>query len=130
TGLPYWRLSAWYLFYFAFFGAFNPYFSLYLKSLGVSAVGIGVLLSLTQVMRLAAPNLWSGLAERCGAKTPVIRITAALAVAAFGGFFVSPDFRVLFGAMALLAFSSTGALPLVEALTLAHLQHRMERYGR
>lgn len=129
SGVPYWRLSAWYLFYFAFFGAFNPYFSLYLKSLGISALGIGILLSLTQVMRLVAPNLCSALAERYGAKTPVIRLAAAVALVAFAGFFVSSEFRVLFAVMTLLAFCSTGALPLAEALTLSHLQHRMERYG-
>jgi hypothetical protein len=27
-----WRLSAWYFFYFAFVGAFAPYFTLYLQS--------------------------------------------------------------------------------------------------
>jgi MFS transporter, PPP family, 3-phenylpropionic acid transporter len=127
--LPYWRLSAWYLFYFAFFGAFNPYVGLYLKSLGVSAPGIGVLLGLSQITRLVAPNLCSALAERCGAKTTVIRWSAAVAVLAFAGFFIASGFAMLFIVMALLAFCSTGALPLAEALTLAHLQHRMARYG-
>ena len=29
--LPYWRLSTYYFFYFAFVGAFSPYFTLYLR---------------------------------------------------------------------------------------------------
>ena len=32
--IPYWRLSGYYFFYFAFVGAFSPYFSLYLQSIG------------------------------------------------------------------------------------------------
>ena len=44
--IPYWRLSGYYFFYFAFVGAFSPYFSLYLQSIGRSAAQIAVLMSL------------------------------------------------------------------------------------
>ena len=40
--LPYWRLSGYYFFYFAFIGAFSPYFGLYLQSLNFSAWDIGL----------------------------------------------------------------------------------------
>ena len=43
--LPYWRLSAYYFFYFAFIGGFTPYFGLYLQSLSFSAWDIGLLMS-------------------------------------------------------------------------------------
>jgi PPP family 3-phenylpropionic acid transporter len=62
--LPYWRLSAYYFFYFAFIGAFAPYFSLYLKALGFAAAEIAILISLMQVMRIVAPTLWGWLADR------------------------------------------------------------------
>ena len=39
--IPYWRLSAFYLFYFASLGVLVPYWSLYLKSLGHSSLAIG-----------------------------------------------------------------------------------------
>ena len=38
--IPYWRLSGYYFFYFAFVGAFSPYFSLYLQSVGSTAAQI------------------------------------------------------------------------------------------
>ena len=38
--MPYWRLAGVYFFYFAYIGAFAPYFSLYLSALGVTAAGI------------------------------------------------------------------------------------------
>ena len=44
--IPYWRLSGYYFFYFAFVGAFSPYFSLYLQSVGSTAAQIAVLMSL------------------------------------------------------------------------------------
>ena len=43
-GLPYWRLAGIYFFYFAYLGAFSPYFSLYLSSLGIAAAGHGVII--------------------------------------------------------------------------------------
>lgn len=130
VGVPYWRLSAWYFFYFAFIGAFSPYFGLYLQSLKFSAWDISVLLSLMQVMRLLAPNLWSALAVHVGGKTTLLRATAAMSVAGFAGFFFASSFAALFAAMALLAFFSSASLPLTETLTLEHLRHRTEHYGR
>jgi PPP family 3-phenylpropionic acid transporter len=127
---PYWRLSAWYFFYFAFIGAFAPYFTLYLQSLGQSAFAIGVLMSLMQVMRVLAPNLWGWLADRLGHKVAIVRLSAALSLAGFATFFYFRDFAGLFLGMALMAFFWSAALPLVEALTLAQLKSNPERYGR
>ncbi len=56
--VPYWRLSGFYFFYFAFVGAMAPFWGLYLKSLEFSAFQIGILMSLLQVMRIFAPNIW------------------------------------------------------------------------
>lgn len=126
---PYWRLSAWYFCYFAFVGVFSPYFGLYLQGLGHSAWDISVLLSLMQVMRLLAPNLWGWLADRCGRKTAILHATAACSLVAFGAFWLTTSFLGLFLAMALLAFFWSATLPLVEALTLGHLQRQANRYG-
>jgi len=127
--LPYWRLSAYYFFYFAFIGAFSPYFSLYLKSLGFSAWDIGVLMSLMQFMRLLAPNLWGWLADRFGAKTPIIRAAALMSIAGFTCFFFTESFLGFFLGMALLAFFWSASLPLVEALTFSHLASQAHGYG-
>ena len=54
------NLSAFYFFYFAYLGAFAPFFALYLTSVGMSAVEIGVLMALPQLTRIVAPHLWSG----------------------------------------------------------------------
>lgn len=128
--LPYWRLSAYYFFYFAFLGAFSPYFGLYLQDRGYSAWDIGVLMSVMQVMRIVAPNLWGWLADRRGARMPIVRRAGALAVLGFSGFFLADRFSHAFVAMALMAFFWSATLPLVEAVTLTHLAGQSERYGK
>ena len=44
--VPYWRLSAFYLFFFATLGALLPYWGLYLRALGYAAHEIGSLMSI------------------------------------------------------------------------------------
>ena len=127
--LPYWRLSAYYFFYFAFIGAFSPYFGLYLKSLRFSAWDIGVLMSLMQVMRVVAPNIWGWLSERVGSRMPIVRFAAAASVVGFLSLFFTHSFGGIFLGMAVLAFFWGAALPLTESVTLSHLGSRAARYG-
>lgn len=125
-----WPLSAWYFCYFAFLGAFNTYFGLYLKSIGISAWHIGVLLSLYPVMRLVAPNFWGWLADCWGTRARVVRYAMAATLLTFAGLLGVSQFWGILITVAVFAFFGSASLPLVEALTLAHLQHRVERYGR
>jgi PPP family 3-phenylpropionic acid transporter len=127
--IPYWRLSAYYFFYFGFVGAFSPYFALYLQSISLSATDIAVLMSLMQLMRVLAPNLWGWLAEKLGLRMAIVRLSALASLAGFAVFFMTTDFVGLFVAMALMAFFWSAALPLVEGLTFAHLGEAGHRYG-
>lgn len=127
---PYWRLSAYYFFYFAFLGVFSPYFGLYLQSLSFSAWDIGVLMSQMQLMRLFGPYLWGTLADRLGKRLFVIRLTSLGALLAFSAFFWIRRFDAYMVAMAVLAFFWSASLPLVEALTLDHLRENVARYSR
>ncbi|MBI4756102.1 MAG: MFS transporter [Betaproteobacteria bacterium] len=127
--LPYWRLSAYYFFYFAFIGAFSPYFGLYLQALRFSAWDIGLVMSLMQVMRVVAPNLWGWLSDRTGARMPIVRLAAVAAFAGFLGLFLTRSFGGVAVSIGILAFFWGAALPLVEALTLSHLGRDAGRYG-
>lgn len=128
--LPYWRLSGYYFFYFAFIGAFSPYFGLYLQSLSFSAWDIGLLMSQMQLMRLFGPNLWGWLADRFGQRMAIIRLAGAIALAGFSAFFWLERLPGMLVAMALLAFFWSAALPLVETLTFDHLREERGRYSR
>ena len=124
------RLAGWYFFYFAFVGAFAPYFTLYLQDIGQSAWEIGVLMSVPQVMRLLAPNLWGWLADHLGRRAAVVKFAALGSVVGFCGFFFTRDYTAMLAAMALVWFFWSAALPLVEAMTLDRLAGQTERYGR
>jgi PPP family 3-phenylpropionic acid transporter len=127
---PHGRLAVWYFWYFAFIGAFLPYFALYLQSIGLSAGRIAVLMSLGQLMRLLAPLLWSWLADSGGRRVRIVVASTAAALASFSAVFLTPDFVGLLVGMAILHFFWSASLPLVEALTLGHLAASPERYGR
>jgi PPP family 3-phenylpropionic acid transporter len=124
------RLAGWYFFYFAFVGAFAPFFTLYLQDIGQSAWEIAVLMSVPQVMRLLAPNLWGWLADHLGRRAGVVQLAALGSALSFCGFFFTHDFLPLVALMALVWFFWSAALPLVEAMTLDRLAGRTERYGR
>ncbi|MGB8251520.1 MAG: MFS transporter [Azonexus sp.] len=128
--LPYWRLSGYYFFYFAFIGAFSPYFGLYLQSLNFSAWDIGLLMSQMQLMRLFGPNLWSWLADRFGRRMLIIRLAALAGLAGFTAFFWLDKLPGMLVAMAVIAFFWSAALPLVETLTFDHLREERGRYSR
>ena len=128
--LPYWRLSGYYFFYFAFIGAFSPYFGLYLQSLNFSAWDIGLLMSQMQLMRLFGPYLWGWLADRFGRRMEIIRLAALIGLAGFTAFFWFDRLSTMLAAMAVLAFFWSAALPLVETLTFDHLRSERGRYSR
>jgi PPP family 3-phenylpropionic acid transporter len=127
---PHGRLAVWYFWYFAFIGAFLPYFALYLQSLGFSAGRIAVLMSLGQFMRLLAPLLWSWLADSGGQRVRIVVGATAAALASFSVVFLTEDFLGLLIGLSILHFFWSASLPLVEALTLGHLAGRTENYGR
>lgn len=128
--LPYWRLSGYYFFYFAFIGAFSPYFGLYLQSLNFSAWDIGLLMSQMQLMRMFGPNLWGWLADRYGHRMRIVRLAGVIALVGFSAFFWLDRLPGMLLAMALLAFFWSAALPLVEMLTFDHLREERSRYSR
>lgn len=128
--LPYWRLSAYYFCYFAFIGAFMPFFGLYLKSLGFSAFDIGLLVSMMQLMRLLGPYAWGALADRLGERVRIVRLTALATLLIFFGFYVAQGFVAIFTVLALHSFFWVAALPLVETLTFEHLREQAARYSR
>jgi len=128
--LPYWRLSGYYFFHFAYIGAFLPYFSLYLLSIGFSAWDIGLLMSLMNVMRLFSPGIWGWLADHSGRRVAIIRLAGLMSLAGFTAFFWLRGFGGMMLVMGALTFFWSAALPLVETLTFSHLREAGGQYGR
>lgn len=129
-GIPYWRLSAFYFWYFTALGAFLPYWSLYLAARGYSAAEIGQLMALVAGTKIIAPTLWGWLADRTGSELPLIRYAGFGTVAAFAAIDGRPGFWWLFSITLAFSFFWNACLPLFEALTLRQLAGRVERYSQ
>ena len=69
--------------YYAYGGTFNTYVPLYFADLGMSVAQIGVLVSLSPVMRIIGPNLWGWVADRSGRRAATLRLTASAALLSF-----------------------------------------------
>jgi MFS transporter, PPP family, 3-phenylpropionic acid transporter len=125
-----WRIAGFYFFYFAFVGTYSPYWGLYLKSIHLTAIEIGVLMSVQPVMRMLAPALWGWLAEHSGNRLRVIQAAAAISVLCYLGVFFTDKFWGMFAVLAAMGFFWSASMPLVEATTLTYLGTNTSHYGR
>ncbi len=107
-----------------------PYWGLYLQSEHFSAADIGILMSLFQISRIFAPNLWGWLADHTGKRVTWIKLTALLGLLGFTAVFWAHSFFWLFFVMAALSLFTSSTLPLSESLTLAHLATTNGHYSR
>lgn len=130
TGLPYWRLSGFYLFYFALLGSTAPFLGLYFDHLGFSAERIGELVAIPMLMRCVAPNLWGWLGDATGQRLLIVRIGALCTLLSFSLIFYSKSYAWLALVMALHAFFWHAVLPQFEVITLAHLRDQASRYSQ
>jgi PPP family 3-phenylpropionic acid transporter len=125
----YFRLSGFYLFYFAALGALLPYWGLYLKSLGYSAGEIGELIAILMATKIVAPNVWGWIADHSGRRMAVVRVASLLAVIAFCGVFLGQSYWWMAAVMILFSFFWNAALPQFEAVTLSQLGAQPHRYS-
>lgn len=130
VNLPYWRLSAFYVLYFAALGAFIPYWSLYLQFLGFDALEIGQLTALLVGTKIVAPNFWGWIADRTGLGIQVVRVTSLFAAIAFTGSFWNFGFWWMAAVIVVFSFFWNASLPQFEALTLYHLKSDPHAYSR
>lgn len=128
--IPYWRLSSFYLFYFALLGSTAPFLALYFDHLGFSSARIGELVAIPMLMRCVAPNLWGWLGDRTGQRLLIVRLGALLTLASFSLIFIDKSYAWLALVMALHAFFWHAVLPQFEVITLAHLQGQTARYSQ
>ncbi|VVO41305.1 MFS transporter [Pseudomonas fluorescens] len=128
--LPYWRLSSFYLFYFALLGSTAPFLALYFDHLGFSSARIGELVAIPMLMRCVAPNIWGWLGDYTGRRLAIVRFGAVCTLLTFSLIFVSKSYAWLAMVMALHAFFWHAVLPQFEVITLAHLNGQTHRYSQ
>lgn len=129
SGPPAARLAAVYFAYFAYVGAFSPYFGLYMQSAGATAWQIGIVLGAMQLVRVVAPNLWAAAADRAGRRAGLLALGAVLGTVTFAALFSTTAFAGMLAILVVHAFCTGGITPLLEAITLASLRGQLARYG-
>ncbi len=127
--VPYWRLSGFYLFYFASLGVLVPYWSLYLKHLGYNSLTIGSLIAILPATKLFAPYVWGWLADHTRRSIFIIRITSVLALLSFTLILLDNSLGWITFVMVLFSFFWNATLPQFEATTLNHLGEDSHRYS-
>jgi PPP family 3-phenylpropionic acid transporter len=127
--MMYWRLSGFYLFYFASLGALIPYWSLYLKSLDFSITEIGQLMAILMATKIVAPNLWGWIADHTGRRMMIVRMASLLAAIAFVGVFAGNGFWWMVLVITVFSFFWNASLPQFEATTMNHLGENSYRYS-
>lgn len=125
----YWRLSGFYLFYFASLGALVPYWGLYLKSLDFSVTQIGQLIAILMATKIVAPNVWGWIADMTGHRMTIVRSASLLAALSFMGVFAGSGFWWMALVMIAFSFFWNAALPQFEATTMNHLGGETHRYS-
>ena len=130
ASIPYWRLSGFYLFYFALLGSTAPFLALYFDHLGFSSARIGELVAIPMLMRCVAPNLWGWLGDYTGRRLAIVRFGTTCTLLSFSLIFISKSYAWLALVMALHAFFWHAVLPQFETITLAHLHGQTARYSQ
>jgi PPP family 3-phenylpropionic acid transporter len=120
------RLSAFYFAFFAHAGAFVAYFPLYLAGRGFDPAQVAWVLALPPLARIVAPPFWGWVADRSGAHRVVVVMSCAVTALCFAAMPFTQHIALLIALMSLL---SSGALPIVEAITLGSLAGQSGRYG-
>ena len=128
--MPYWRLSGFYLFYFASLGALLPFWGLYLKDRGFTPLEIGELMAVIMATKLVAPNIWGWIADHRGQRMPIVRLASLLSALTFVGVFFATGFWSLALVMMLFSFFWNASLPQFEAVTMSYLGERIQQYSR
>lgn len=128
--VPYWRLSGFYFFYFATFGGFLPYWSLYLKDCGFNPAEIGQLSALMVGTKILIANLWGWIADRTGKSLRIIRIASFFSALLFAGFLFAHDYFWFVWITLGFSFFWNAVLPQFEAATLFHLKNESHRYSQ
>jgi len=125
----YWRLSTFYLFYFAALGALWPYWGPYLKSLGYNEREIGELVAIIMATKIVAPYVWGWIADHTGQRMNIVRLASLLATLAFAGVFLGNGYLWLAMVMVIYSFFWNASLPQFEATTMSHLGDATHRYS-
>ncbi|GJJ02086.1 MFS transporter [Duganella rhizosphaerae] len=116
--------------YYAHAGTWTTYATLFFADKGMTVAQIGVLMSMTQVLRIVGPNVWGYVADHYDRRVLVLRMAGFAALVGFSGFFFGSTFSHFMLAMIVLNLFTSGQAPICEALMLSEMRGDLTFYGR
>ena len=129
SGIPYWRLSGFYLFYFALVGALNPYLGLYLSDIGLAAYAIGLVNAVLMGTKIVAPNLWGWLCDYTGKRLRIITLGSFFSAVFFAGLFFWQSLLPILFITFLYSFFWNAVLSQFDTVTVQYLKDNSHRYS-
>ncbi|MBF0628016.1 MAG: MFS transporter [Magnetococcales bacterium] len=126
---PRWPIAGFYACYFAVVGVWIPYWPLHLTQLGLGATTIGLLMAMTQWIRIPAPPLWGALADR-KSRRGVVLFTCLGALVSFCLFFLDDRLGWILAVTVLYSIFHTGPLSLADATAMELAMTHQWDYGR
>lgn len=128
-----WHFSNFYFFYFTTVGIIVPYWSLYLKYKGFSAIEIGQLMAILLMTKVIAPNIWAAIADsmaaRKGSSFGIIKYASIASLIIYSTTYWASGFWLMGLAMFGFCVFWNACLPQLEAATLNHLGEDRDQYG-
>lgn len=128
--LPYWRLSSFYFWYYFAFGVWMPYSALYFSDKGFSPEQIGILVGMTSVTRIIAPNLWGWLADKTQRRMLIVRTGILSATTIFTGIFLPHSMMSMLVVIIGFTFFLNSVMSQFDVMTLRHLGESFRGYGK
>jgi PPP family 3-phenylpropionic acid transporter len=123
------KLAATYFWYFAAIGLFVPFWPLYLKDRGYSAVDIGLITALYAAMRVVGPPAYAHSADATGRRLAACRRGALAALACIVALPFLGTLGTLALAVAALSTVWNGLMAVYDAYVLSRLDADAGRYG-
>lgn len=119
-----------YAVYFASWGAWSPYWPVYVTGLGASLAVVGVLAALPAAVQVVAGPAWGLVADRLGDVRPPLLASSAIGVAAALFLAAGPSTIGLLAGIAFLAVGTSAWSPLIDARTVTALGPHRDRFGQ
>jgi PPP family 3-phenylpropionic acid transporter len=129
AGVPYWRLSGFYFFYFALVGALSPFLGLYLADIGLAAYAIGLVNAVLMGTKIIAPNVWGWLCDYTGKRLRIITLGGFLSSLFFAGLFFTESLVPILVVTFLYSFFWNAILSQFDTVTIQYLQSQSHRYS-
>ncbi len=125
-----WRMSVFFGGIFIPMGIYIPYFSLWLKDLGLSAQAIGMVLTIPLITRVIFTPIMGGLADKLGDRRLTLRIYSFLYLLTFAAILMSDSLIWIVFVMIISNLFQAAIVPVSDSLSMAGVRRFNLDYGR